>query len=43
MVENIAKNIICDGYEKGLLSRVYNLFDKKSSGGDIKKENISDQ
>ena len=29
---NIAKNPIYDGYQRGLASMVYNLFDKKTSG-----------
>ena len=27
---NIAKNLRCDGYQRGLASMVYNFFDKKS-------------
>ena len=32
---NIAKNLKCDGYQRGLASMVYNFFDKKSTGGGI--------
>ena len=32
---NIAKNPKYDGYQRGLASIVYNLFDKKSAGGTI--------
>ena len=28
----IASNLKCHGYQRGLASRVYKLFDKKSSG-----------
>ena len=28
---NIAKNLKCDGYQRGLASMVYNFFDKKSA------------
>ena len=46
---NIAKNPKYDGYQSGLASMVYKLFDKKSasladksaSGSDIKNENMS--
>ena len=33
---NIAKNPKYDGYQRGLASTVYNFFDKKTSGGEIK-------
>ena len=35
---NIAKNPKCDGYQLDLLqcSMIYNLFDKKASGGQLK-------
>ena len=33
---HIAKNPKNDGYQRGLASTVYKLFDKKSSGGAIK-------
>ena len=39
----IAKNPKYDGYQKGLDSMVYRFFDKKTSGGGIKSENMSDQ
>ena len=32
---------ICDGYRRGLASRVYKFPDKKNSGSGIKNENIS--
>ena len=35
---NIAKNPKYDGYERALVSVVYNFFDKKTSDGAIKKE-----
>ena len=38
---NIAKNTKYDGYQRGLDSMVYKFFDKKTSGGTVKKENIS--
>ena len=38
---NIAKNPKYNGYQSGLASMVYNFFDKKTSGGSIKNENIS--
>ena len=40
---NIAKNEKYDGYQRGLAALVYKFFDKKSSGGSIKNENMSDQ
>ena len=40
---NIAKNPKYDGYQRGLASMVYNLFDKKGSGGAIKNEIMSDK
>ena len=33
---NIAKDPKYDGYQKGLASMVYDLFDKKTSGSGIK-------
>ena len=30
---NIAKNPKSDGYQRGLASMVYNIFDKKTAGG----------
>ena len=38
---NIAKNPKYDGYQRGLASMVYKLFDKKTSCSGIKNENIS--
>ena len=32
---NIAKNLNYDGFERGLASMVYKVFDKKSSGGGV--------
>ena len=32
---NIAKNPKYDGYQRGLASMIYKLFDKKTSGGAI--------
>ena len=40
---NIAKNLKYSGYQLGLASMVFKLFDKKSSGSCIKYENMSDQ
>ena len=34
---NIAKNLKYDGYERGLASMVYRLFDKKSSDGAVRR------
>ena len=36
---NIAKNLKCDGYQRGLASMVYKFFHKKT----IKKENMSNK
>ena len=33
---NIAKNLKCDGYQRGFASMVYKFFDKKSAGSGIK-------
>ena len=38
---NIAKNGKYDGYQRGLTSMIYKIFDKKSSGGIVKKGNIT--
>ena len=38
---NIAKNPKYDGHQRGLASMFYKFFDKKTSGGRVKKENIS--
>ena len=40
---NIATNAKYDGYQIGLASMVYKCFDKRTSGGGIKSENMSDQ
>ena len=32
---NIAKSPKYDGYQRGLVSMVYNFFDKKSAGGGV--------
>ena len=40
---NIVKNPKYDGYQRGLASMVYKLFDKKASGSDIEMQNMSDQ
>ena len=40
---NIAKNPKYDIYQRGLASMVYRFFDKKTSGGAIKNEIISDK
>ena len=40
---NIAKNSKYDGYQRGLTSMVYNFFDRKTSGGTVKNENISNK
>ena len=37
---NIAKNLKCSEYQRGLVSLVYKFFDKKNSGGAIKNENV---
>ena len=40
---NIAKNPKYDGYHRGLVSMVYNFFDKKTKGSAIKNEIIQNQ
>ena len=40
---NIAKNPKYDGYQHGLASTVYKFFDKKTSGGTVKNEHISNK
>ena len=40
---NIAKNSKHEGYQRGLTSIVYQVLIKKSSGSNIKNENLSDQ
>ena len=37
---SIAKNLKHDAYQRGLGSMVYKFFDKKSSSGTVKNENI---
>ena len=38
---NIAKNPKYVGHQRGFASVVYNFFDKKTSGGGTKNENLS--
>ena len=38
---NIAKNLKYDGYQRGLASMVYKLFDKKTKGGGVTLPNKS--
>ena len=38
-----AKDPKCDGYQRGFALMVYNFFDKNTSGGAIKNENISNK
>ena len=40
---DIAKNLKYDRYQKGLTSMVYKFFDKQSSGGAVKNEDILEQ
>ena len=40
---DIPKNLKYDGYQSGLTSMVYKLFDKKTFGRGIKNENISNK
>ena len=40
---NIAKNTKCDGYQRGRISMVYKFFDKKTSDGTVKNQNISNK
>ena len=40
---DIIKNWKHDGYQRGLASMVYNYFNKKTSGGTVKNENISNK
>ena len=40
---NIAKTPKYDGYQRGFGSLVYKFFNKKTSGGAIKNENISNK
>ena len=40
---HIAKSLKYDGYQRGLASMVYKFFYKKTSGGTIKYENISNK
>ena len=39
-VFNFSKNPKYDGYQRGLTSMVYKFFDKETSGGTVKRENI---
>ena len=40
---NISINSKYDGYQRGLASMVYKIYDKKSSGGGIKDEKVPNQ
>ena len=40
---NIAKDMNYNGYQRGLASMVYKLFDKKTWNGTVKNENMSGQ
>ena len=40
---NIDKNLKYDGYQRRLASILYTFFDKKTSGGTVKNENISNK
>ena len=40
---NIAENPKYDGYQRGLASMVYKFFDKKTFGGTVKNEIISNK
>ena len=40
---NIAKNLKYDGYQCGLASMVYKLFDKKTSNGPIKNKELAEE
>ena len=40
---NIAKNPKYDGYQTGLVLMFYRIFDKRTSGGAIKNEIISNK
>ena len=40
---NIAENSKYDGYQRGLASMIYKLFDKKTVGGAIKNEIIQNK
>ena len=42
-VFNITKNPKHDGYQRGLVSMAYKVFDKKTSGGTIKNEIVSNK
>ena len=39
----LLKNPKCDGYQSGLVSMIYKVFDKKTSGRGIKNKDISKQ
>ena len=40
---NMAKSPKYDGYQRGLALMVYKFFDKKTLGGTVKNENISNK
>ena len=40
---NIAKNLKYNGYQRELASVVHKFLDKKTSGGTVKSENISNK
>ena len=40
---NVAKNLKYDGYQRGLASMVYKLFDKKSSGSSVNMKTMFDE
>ena len=40
---NVAKTPKYDGYQRGLASMVYKFFNKKSSGGTVENETISNE
>ena len=40
---NIAKNLKYDGYQRGIVLRVYKCIDKKTAGGTIRNEIISNK
>ena len=40
---NIAKSLEYDGYQGGLTSMLYNFFDKKTDGGAVKNEYMSNK
>ena len=40
---NITKNPKYEGYQRGLASKVYNFFDKKTEGGAVQNEIIQNK